>query len=157
MLRSGSMLLLFLGLSFGAAALGASWTETSAGSWYRTLERPAWSPPDWVFGPVWTTLYVLMAVAAWLVWRRAGLDAARGALALWALQLALNAAWSGIFFGMQKPGAAFFELLGLWVAIAATIAAFWPIHTAAAGLMLPYLAWVSFAGALNLAIWRMNP
>jgi tryptophan-rich sensory protein len=149
-------MLLFLLLCFGTAAVGARWTSASVDGWYQTLTKPAWSPPDWVFGPVWTVLYLLMAVAGWLVWRRRGIVAARWALLLFAAQLALNALWSGIFFAWQSPGWAFAEILILWSAIAGTVAAFWPHSRWGSYLLAPYLAWSSFAAVLNLAIWRLN-
>jgi len=113
-------------------------------------------PPNWLFGPVWTILYVCMAVAAWLVWRKGGFDENRLPLGLFAVQLALNAVWSWLFFGFHLPGAAFAEILFLLAAIAMTTVTFWPRSLAAGLLMLPYLAWVSFAGVLNWAIWRLN-
>jgi translocator protein len=146
-------LLGILGVTFLVPGLGSLFTDPA---WYGTLARPAWAPPAWVFGPVWTVLYGLMAVAAWLVWRERGLAGARGALGLYAVQLALNAAWTPIFFGLRLPGLALLELGVLWVAIVATTVAFWRIRRVAAVLLLPYLAWVSFAAALNAAIVRMN-
>lgn len=140
---------------FGAAALGSLWTTPNIPSWYAGLEKPSWTPPNWLFGPVWTLLYAAMAVAAWLVWRQRH-SGAGVALGLFALQLALNTAWSWLFFGRHQLGAAFFELVALWVAIAATCWAFWKHSRLAAALLIPYLAWVSFAGALNCAIWLMN-
>lgn len=145
-----------VGLCFAAAAVGGLATRQSVGTWYQTLAKPSWAPPDWVFGPVWTALYLMMAVAAWAVWQRAGLRGARVALALFVVQLALNAAWSWVFFGWRLPGAALVELAVLWCAILGTVVAFWRIAAPAGWLMLPYLAWVTFAGALNLALWRMN-
>jgi|GEM_PF-228620 tryptophan-rich sensory protein len=125
--------------------------------WYPTLTKPAWTPPDWVFGPVWTLLYILMAVAAWLVWRKAGFAGARLALVLYFVQLALNAAWSGLFFGLRSPAAGLVDILLLWMVIAATLVAFARHSAVAAGLLVPYFVWVSYAAALNFAIWRMNP
>jgi tryptophan-rich sensory protein/uncharacterized protein YbjT (DUF2867 family) len=147
----------FLLVCFGTAAVGARWTSESVNGWYQTLVRPAWTPPDWVFGPVWTVLYALMAVAGWLVWRRRGIVGARWALLLFAAQLALNALWSGIFFALRSPGLAFVEILVLWSAILGTIAAFRQHSRWASYLLVPYLAWSSFAAVLNLAIWRLNP
>ncbi len=146
-------LALWLALCFGAAAFGARF---SPGEWYATLAKPAWTPPDWLFGPVWTLLYILMAVAAWLVWRRYGLSGARAALALFVAQLILNALWSWVFFGLQRPGLAFLELTVLWLAVAATTGAFWRLEPWAGRLLVPYLAWVTFAGLLNFALWRLN-
>ena len=150
------MLLLFLAVCFGTAALGAQWTLSSVNSWYQTLAKPTWTPPDWVFGPVWSILYFLMAVAAWLVWRQSGRSGARTAWFLFGTQLLLNAAWSGIFFALRSPGGAFVEIVLLWTTIAATTLAFWTRHKLAGWLFVPYLSWSSFAALLNLAIWRMN-
>ena len=123
-------------------------------TWYATLAKPTWNPPNWIFGPVWTALYISMAVAAWLVWRKGGLW--QWPLALFAVQLALNAAWSWLFFGFHMPGAAFVEIVALLAAIVATTIAFWPKSMAAGILMLPYLGWVAFASVLNFTIWRLN-
>ena len=124
--------------------------------WYKTIEKPTWNPPDSVFGPVWTTLFVMMAVAAWLVWKPAGFTAATVPLTLFAVQLVLNVAWSWIFFGMHQPGWAFVEIVILWLAIMATTVAFFRKSTIAGSLMVPYLAWVSFASVLNFTIWQLN-
>jgi translocator protein len=125
------------------------------GAWYASLEKPAFNPPSWVFGPVWTALYVLMGVAAWLVWERFG-GAARTALAVFGVQLAFNAAWSVLFFGLRSPGLAFAWIVILWSLIVATLVLFWRLRPLAGVLLVPYLAWVSFAAVLNLAIWRLN-
>ena len=142
----------WLAAAFVPAAIGAAFP---APAYYRGLRKPAWAPPPWLFGPVWTVLYVFMAIAAWMVARRGG-PGSRSALALWGGQLALNAAWTPIFFGLRNPGAALVEIIALWVAVAATVGAFATRRAAAAALLLPYLAWVTFATALNLAIWRRN-
>ena len=144
-------------ICFAVAGLGSYWTSQGLGPWYDGLRKPSWTPPSWIFGPVWTILYASMAVAAWLVWRRRGLAGARLPLSLFGVQLALNLAWSGIFFAMRRPGLAFGEILLLWMAILATSLAFGGISRRAAGLLAPYLAWVTFAAALNFAIWRLNP
>jgi benzodiazapine receptor len=123
------------------------------GEWYASLSKPAWNPPNWLFGPVWTTLYFAMGSAAWLVARTVR---GRSALALFLTQLALNAAWTPVFFGLKQPGAALAIIIALWFAIVVLVAAFWRHSRAAALLLVPYLAWVSFAGALNYAIWRLN-
>ena len=147
-------LLASLSACFAVAALGGALTATSVGDWYQSVSAPSWTPADWVFGPVWTTLYATMAVAAWLVWRRSGrYDAA---LLLFTVQLGLNLLWSALFFGLQSPGAALVEIAILWLAIAATVVAFWRRSRLAAALMVPYLLWVSYAAALNAAIWRLN-
>jgi len=141
---------------FAAAGLGSVATTPNIPTWYATLAKPSWNPPNWLFGPVWTVLYICMAVAAWLVWRQGGLRQARTPLMLFAVQLALNAAWSWIFFGFHLPGAAFIEILVLLTAIAATTIAFWFRSKAAGILMVPYLGWVAFASVLNFTIWRLN-
>lgn len=153
-LVSGIGLLAFLAANLAAASTGAFFQP---GAWYAGLAKPSWCPPDWLFGPAWAVLYLSIAVAGWLVWREAGLDGAGAALGIYAVQLLLNAGWSAIFFGLRRMDLAFYELLVFWVSIAATILAFAPIHIGAALLLLPYLAWVTFAGVLNFAIWRLNP
>ncbi len=142
--------------TFAAAGIGGAATSTSVSSWYRTLAKPSWNPPDWVFGPVWTVLYFLMAVAAWLVWRRVGWPAARVPLVWFAVQLALNVGWSILFFGLRSPGAALAEILLLGSAIAVTTVSFARRSAVAAWLMVAYLAWISFAVVLNAAIWGLN-
>jgi len=155
-LRQVAVLITLLALCLGVGALGAFATAQSVGTWYQTLAKPSFNPPDRVFAPVWTALYVLMAVAAWLAWRRAGFARARPAFMLFALQLALNLAWSFLFFGARWIGGALVEVVLLWFAIAATIAAFRHCSQWAGILMMPYIAWVSFAAVLNFAIWRLN-
>ncbi len=154
--RPWAMLLFFLAMCFGTAGIGAALTAVSVRDWYPTLSRPAWTPPDWVFGPVWTMLYFLMALAAWLVWRRTSGSAGRTALGLFALQLVLNAAWSPLFFTLRSPGIALLDIVLLWAAIAATLWSFRRISALAASCFVPYLMWVSYATLLNWAIWRMN-
>jgi tryptophan-rich sensory protein len=143
----------WLVLSFSAASLGAFFMP---GEWYATLKKPSWNPPDWIFGPVWSALYTMMAVAAWLVWKRGGFAAQRRPLTLFLVQLALNALWTPLFFGLHRPGLAFAEIVMLWLAIAATLAAFRPVSRPAAWLLVPYLAWVTFAAVLNFTVWRLN-
>ncbi len=138
---------------FGSALLGAVFMP---GEWYATLRKPPWNPPGWIFGPVWTALYTMMAVAAWLVWKRGGFAAQRRPLMLFLVQLALNAVWTPLFFGLHWTGVALVEIVLLWLAIAATIAAFRPVSRVAAWLLAPYLAWVSFAAVLNFVLWRLN-
>jgi translocator protein len=149
-------LIVFLAICFTAAGIGGAVTTPKIATWYAALAKPDWNPPNWIFGPVWSALYFCMAVAAWLVWRQAGLQQARVPLTLFAVQLSLNVLWSFIFFGLEKPGLAFVEVLMLWAAIAATMVAFWFRSTVAGILFVPYLAWVSFASALNCTIWRLN-
>jgi tryptophan-rich sensory protein len=155
--RSALGLAGWLAASFAAAGLGGIATASSVADWYPTLAKPAWTPPSWLFGPVWTVLYASMAVAAWTVWKKAGgFGGARGALLLHLLQLVLNGAWSWLFFGMRRPGLAAVEIAVLWLAVLATTVAFARRSPLAGGLMVPYLLWVTFASALNVAIWRLN-
>lgn len=128
-------------------------TTPSIPNWYADLVKPSWTPPDWVFGPVWSVLYLSMAVAAWLVWRH---DDVAVQMTLFGIQLLLNALWSWLFFGLHSPSAASVDIVLLWTAIAATTVVFWRRSTAAGILFVPYLVWVSFACVLNLAIWRLN-
>lgn len=146
----------FLLACFAAAALGAGATRRSVKNWYPTLHRPAWTPPDWIFAPVWSTLYFMMALSAWLVWRDSTWPAARPALLLFAIQLVLNAIWSVLFFALHRPGPAYAEILLLLAMIVATITAFLPLSFFAAWLLLPYALWVAFAAYLNLRIWQLN-
>lgn len=146
----------WLAVAFAAAAVGGL-GSASAGSFYTELARPTWAPPGWLFGPAWTLLYALMGVAAWLVWMRDGFARNRTALTLFLAQLVANALWSWVFFAWRQGALAFVEILLLWALIAATIIAFRRTSGPAAALMLPYLAWVSYASALNFAIWRLNP
>jgi len=146
----------FVAVSFAAAGIGSLATTPAIPGWYASLQKPAWTPPNWLFGPVWTLLYLSMAIAAWLVWRERGFQGARLALALFAAQLVLNTLWSILFFGLRSPGAALVEIGVLWAAIFATMLAFWRVSHAAGWLMWPYLLWVTLAGFLNLAIWRLN-
>jgi benzodiazapine receptor len=144
----------FIILCFGVSALGGLAAAPAIREWYEPLEKPSWTPPEWVFGPVWTLLYALMAVAGWLVWRE---GRSRIAALLFLLQLALNAAWPWLFFARQRPDWAFFDVVVLAIAIVATMAAFYRVRRRAAFLLVPYLAWVVFAATLNLAVWRLNP
>ena len=143
-------------ISFAAAAVGALATRR-APAFYAALERPTWAPPAWVFGPVWTLLFALMAVAAWLVWRENGFAAAGVPLCIFAVQLVFNALWSWLFFAWQRGRLAELEILLLLVLIALTLVAFWRVRPLAGALLLPYLLWVAFASALTFAIVRRNP
>jgi tryptophan-rich sensory protein len=143
-------------VSFLAAALGGA-ASIEAGPFYGQLARPDWAPPAAIFGPVWTVLYLLMGVAAWLVWQVGGWRAARAALTLFLVQLAFNALWSWLFFGWHLGALAFVDILLLWALIVATLVSFWRIRPLAGGLLAPYLLWVSFAAALNYSVWRLNP
>jgi translocator protein len=145
-------LALWLLAAFVPAAIGAAFP---APDYYARLDKPPWAPPAWLFCPVWTVLYALIGVAAWLVDRRGGAGT-RPPLVLWGAQLALNAAYTPIFFGLRSPGAALVEIVVLWVAVAATVLAFAARRTVAGALLLPYLAWVTFAALLNFEIWRRN-
>lgn len=153
-LHTALALFAWLALCFLAGTVGALFQPAA---WYAGLTKPSWNPPGWIFGPVWSVLYSMMAVAAWLVWRHGGISNQRWPLAIFLLQLLLNAAWSPIFFGLQSPGLAFADIVMLWLAVALTIAAFGSVRFSAAGLLVPYLAWVSFAAVLNFTIWRLNP
>ena len=146
----------FVLLSLSAGALGGFATADSIGGWYQTIEKPSWNPPGWVFGPVWTALYLMMAVAAWMIWRKAEPATKALPLGLFAVQLALNALWSFVFFAWHEIGWALVEILVLWLAIAATIASFSRISKIATALLVPYLAWVSFASFLTYTIWTLN-
>jgi len=143
-------------LTFAAAALGA-FASVEAAAFYAQLVRPSWAPPGWLFAPVWSALYALMALSAWLVWRDRGFAGARMPLALFIAQLAANALWSWLFFAWRQGGLALAEVVLLWCLIVATIVAFQRISTLAAVLLYPYLAWVTFASALTFSVWRLNP
>jgi benzodiazapine receptor len=143
-------------LAFAAAAIGAV-ASANAPEFYAQLSLPTWAPPAWLFGPVWTVLYLLMGIAAWLVWRERGFRGARAALLLFLLQLVANALWSWLFFTWRLGAAATVEIVVLWFLILATIVAFWRVKPVAGALLVPYLAWVTFATVLCFAIWRANP
>ena len=141
----------------GVGAVGGLWTGPEIPRWYRTLTKPSFNPPSWIFGPVWTTLYLLMAIAAWLVFNAPESPARTLGLSLFILQLVLNLFWSWIFFRKHAIGAAAIEVAVLWCSIGATTIAFSQVSAVAAFLMVPYLAWVTFASILNASIWRLNP
>ena len=145
---AGWILLTFLAPAAGATSL--------PGAWYAGLVKPSWNPPAWLFGPVWTTLYLLMAVAAWMVWRRGGWQNPRRPIAWYLVQLALNAAWSPLFFGMHQPLAALADIVLLLLAVGFTLRAFASVHRPAAFLLVPYLLWVSFATVLNWTLFQLN-
>jgi len=144
----------WLALCFAASVTGVF---VSTNGWYAGLTKPSWNPPSWIFGPAWTLLYVLMAIAAWLVWREGGWKNQSVPLGLFLLQWVLNALWTPLFFGLHRSGLAFAEILLLWLVLAATLWSFWQVRKAAGVLLVPYLAWVTFALVLNFAIWRLNP
>ena len=146
-------LIAWLALTFSAALTGVF---VKTGGWYAALVKPSWNPPGWVFGPVWTALYVMMAVAAWLVWKRGGWKAQRGPLTLYLVQWLLNALWTPLFFSLHRPGLAFAEIVVLAVALYATLVAFWKVRQGAGVLLIPYALWTTFAAVLNFTIWRLN-
>jgi tryptophan-rich sensory protein len=143
-------------VSFAAAAIGAM-ASIEARSFYEQLERPPWAPPGWLFAPVWSVLYFLMGLSAWLVWRSSGFKAARVALSLFLVQLAFNAIWSWLFFEWRQGVLALVEIVLLWALIVATGVSFHRRNALAGALLIPYLAWVSFATALTWSVWRLNP
>jgi tryptophan-rich sensory protein len=154
--RSFAGLAGFIALGLAVGALGGMVTATSVGTWYQDLAKPPFNPPDWVFAPVWTTLFVLMSVAAWRVWRQGGFAHARVEMTAYFGQLALNPLWSVVFFGFRTPGWAFLEIFLLLPAIVLTAILFGRRDRPAGWLFLPYVAWVAFATVLNGAIWRLN-
>lgn len=149
-------LIFWLIVSYSFSAIGAA-ASIQAKSFYGQLVQPDWAPPAWVFGPVWTTLFGLMAVAAWLVWQQGGWRRQRYALALFFIQLVFNALWSWLFFAWNLGGWAFAEVVLLWCLILLTLIAFWRVHRLAGLLLLPYLLWVGFASVLNYVLWQLNP
>ncbi len=146
-------LLAWLVICFAVAAFGAWFTP---GEWYAAIHKPPWTPPNWLFGPVWTALYAMMAVAAWLVWCRRPEPGAHTAIGLFIAQLIINGLWSWLFFGLHWVGLALLDLLLLWVLLLATVIAFFRQHRLAGWLLVPYLLWVSYAVSLNAAIWVLN-
>ena len=151
--RSAVALAGWVAVTFAAAAMGGLFLP---GDWYARLQKPAWNPPNWIFGPVWTALYTIMAVTAWLVWKRGGFAGQRRALLFFLLQLIFNALWSPLFFGLKSPALAFVDIALLWLTLSATLVVFWRTSGMAGALLVPYLAWVSFAAALNYALWQLN-
>lgn len=149
-------LLGFIVASFLAAGIGGAATAENVRSWYPSLTKPSWTPPSWVFGPAWTLLYALMSVAAWRIWLIRERPGVKGALALHFVQLALNALWSVLFFGLKQPGFALVEIIILWLILLTLLRAFWRLDRGAGWLWLPYVAWVTFATALNASIWWLN-
>jgi len=152
-------LCLFIGIAMAAGALGAFFSpglSAAATDWYASLVKPSWTPPNNWFGPVWSALYVLMGTAVWIVWRERYHRSRNVALLAYALQLLLNAAWAPLFFGAKNVGAGLFCIVALWLAIVWTLREFAAVRATAAWLLTPYLAWASFAVALNLTLWRHN-
>lgn len=147
-------LLVFIAACTAAALTGVFFKP---GQWYEHLAKPPWRPPNWLFGPAWTILYAMIAISGWMVWKASSWPAVAPAMAVYGLQLVLNAGWTPLFFGLRRPDLAFYELLLLWASILATILTFLPISEFAALLLVPYLCWVTFAGALNRSIVLRNP
>ncbi len=150
------VLALFIGICLGVGAVGGVVTSGSVQSWYPQLRKPNWTPPNWLFGPVWTTLYILMAAAAWLVWReRKTIRGTKPLMAFW-VQLGLNLLWSVLFFGLRSPGAAFAEVLLLCLAVGVTLVLFWRVNRVSGLLLVPYAMWLGFASVLNGVVWWLN-
>lgn len=153
---SATILIAALAICFGAAGIGSLLTLPEIPGWYQGLVKPSFNPPNWLFGPVWTILYALMAVAMWRVWMRASGTTRQRCATVFAIQLVLNVAWSAAFFAGHSPGLGLVVILALLLAIGATIARFAPVDRPAAWLLAPYLAWVAFASLLNASIWTLN-
>ena len=150
-LRSAQALAGFILVTFCAPLAGIF---SKPGAWYASLDKPPWNPPAWIFGPAWTLLYLMMAIAAWLVWKQ---DGWRRPLRLYLIQLLLNTAWTPLFFGAHQLGWALVEIVALWIAVLLTLLDFRRIDKSAGWLFVPYLAWVAFAAVLNFTLWRLNP
>ena len=146
-----------LGFVVACVLVASSGAVFRPGAWYESLRKPWWRPPNWLFAPAWTALYIMIAISGWLVWRKAGFAGAAAPLAVYGVQLLLNAAWSGFFFGLRRMDLALVDVSLLWLSILALILLFAPIDATAAWLLVPYLAWVSFAAFLNLTMLRLNP
>ena len=149
-------LAVFLGASFAAAAIGSIATTASLDPWYAGLRKPDWTPSGAVIGAVWTVLYTLMGIAAWIVWRKQGWVRSTP-MTLFAVQLVVNVLWSVLFFGLQNPAAGLVAIVVLWIVVLATLITFWRVARVAGALFVPYLAWVTIAGSLNLVLWQLNP
>jgi len=152
-MKSILALLLFIIIVFNAAFVA---NRFRPGAWYKGLQKPSWTPPNWLFPTVWTVLYILIAVSGWLVWRETSVKAALFPLIIYLGQLILNALWTWFFFGLHKPGLAFLDIVALWFFIVFTIILFWPFSKLAGILLLPYLLWITFAATLNYCVWKMN-
>ena len=150
MIRPALSFFAFLVIVGAAATTGSQYMP---GPWYASLNKPSWTPPNWLFPIAWTVLYTMIAIAGWLIWRREGVN---GTLAVWAVGLVFNALWSYLMFGRQDLSSAMADLVALWITIALFIVMAWSQDHRASYLFMPYLAWVSFAGALNFAVWQMN-
>ncbi|KPJ55153.1 TspO protein [Parcubacteria bacterium DG_72] len=150
-------LIISLALPQIAGLIGSLFTFSAIATWYAVLEKPSFSPPNWIFGPVWILLYVLMGISIYLIWSKAEEDRkAKGAVWLFWLHLFFNASWSVVFFGLKNPGLAFFNIIIIWVLIVVLMIKFWQIRKWSAILLIPYLLWVSFASVLNYFIWQLN-
>lgn len=156
--RSALVLVALIVVCFAVAGVGSLLTtpQTASGGWYGTLDKPSFTPPNWLFGPVWTVLYLSMAVSGWLVWRREGFAGAKLPMTLFFVQLGLNLLWNVAFFGAESPALGLVDILALWMVILLTIIAFFRISQFAGWLLMPYLAWVTFATLLNASIWWLN-
>ncbi|HEX9182180.1 MAG TPA: TspO/MBR family protein [Burkholderiales bacterium] len=154
--RDYAALALFIAINVAVSALGGWATSASVGTWYQTLAKPAFNPPDWIFAPVWSALYLMIAIAGWRAWRRGAGRELRLGMTIYAVQLALNLSWSFVFFGARLIGPALAVIVTLLAAILANAALFWRLDRAAGALLVPYAAWVSFATLLNAALWRLN-
>lgn len=141
-------------ISLSAGFIGSQYMP---GEWYAQIAKPSWNPPNYIFAPVWTTLYILMGISAWLVWKSKGFANAKFALTIFIFQLIFNALWSYAFFGLHNPFLAFIDIIILWCLIALTLISFWKHSTVAGALFIPYLLWVTFASVLNYTIYRINP
>ena len=146
-------LAVWLLITFAAGWIGSQYMP---GAWYESLVKPSWNPPNAIFAPVWSVLYILIGIAAWLVWRRSGFSVAAAALSIFIVQLFLNTLWLYLFFGLHRPDMAFFDIVALWVSILIVMVLFWREDRYAGALLLPYLAWVSFALYLNFTLWQLN-
>ncbi len=155
-LRQTVFLAGFILLCLAAGGAGAILTAPAIPSWYATISKPAWTPPNWIFRPVWTALYIMMGFSGWLVWRNKGAPRCKSTLVVWFVQLALNVLWSPLFFGLKAVGIALIDIYLLWLFIGRFLITSWGVSRPAAILFMPYWAWVSYASALNLAIWVMN-
>ncbi len=154
--RQGVLLTVFIVLCLAAGGVGAFLTGPAVSTWYRLIHKPSWTPPDWLFGPVWTVLYIMMGCAGWLTWRSEDGPRRRPGLWIWGLQLAVNFLWSPLFFGLHAVGLALIDIYLLWLLIGRFIVTVWTLSRPAALLFMPYWAWVTYAAALNLGIWILN-
>ena len=152
----GLSLFIFIFICLGSAGLGGFLTNFSVKTWYKTIKKPLWNPPDKVFAPDWITLFLMMAIAGWMVWQRLLQNGNYSPIILFGIQLILNIGWSGLFFTLRRPDLALIEIILLWFMILWTTISFWSVHWIAGVLFVPYFLWVSFAIFLNFTIWRLN-